>query len=575
MRLFYLFVFLSVFAVSVLCAPIAVFFGENYSLTDWSGDDSCFVISDDKLYLDAPPGGGVRALSLPSSSVDDAEWSFLLQLDSNPSGSNYTRFYLTSDSPSLRDSLNGYFLQIGNASDQILLYRQTGLSVKKIAAGETKRLDLDTVRLSVRVTRSALGSWHVFSKMNGESEFVEECSAVDSTWKSSFFCGFYCKYTSTRRNSFSFDSLYVDGSSFVDSLPPVIKNVLYSDTLIKVYFSEKVDVESFSCEWESRQVSVSWNAGFSEMTFSFPEPLVKGQKYELALAGMSDLFGNSMRDTTFYFGLPEICGTGNVILNEVMFHPNEDGVDYVELYNVSDRVIDLSSLYLATYRNDTVVYSAKKLGKGFLFPHEYLLLTTDKEKVCSFYECHGEDRFLVMDKLPAYGNEKGCVVLMNKDSLIVDDFCYSSSMHDELLPSETGVSLERCSPDSDMWHSASESAGFGTPGYINSMMLTDLDEIVLETEVCYPYLDEEGNMRIRYSFMEGGYVTNVSVFNLNGVRVCKLLENCSLSTQGTIVWNGKNDTGAVLPVAPYIILFEAQNTAGATIQKKFVCLISW
>jgi len=575
MRLFYLLVFLSVSVLPVFGNSVVSLFDGNDSLTGWSGDDSCFVVSDGKLRLQAPPDGKVSCLSFPSSSVDDAQWQLSVRMDFNPSGSNCARFYLCSDSPSLRDSLNGYFLQMGNASDQILLYRQSCTSVKKIAAGAEGRLNRDSLCFSVRVSRSRLGEWHVFSKMQDEPDFQEECSAVDSVWKSSFFCGLYCRYTSTRRDAFWFDSLLVEGAAFVDAQPPLLKNVVRTDSLVKFYFSEKIDGKYLSCEVDGLPLSVSWNGVFSELTLHFLSSMEKGKRYAFRLLGVKDVAGNAMPDTVLYMGVPERCMPSDLIINEVLFYPSEGGADYVELYNRSGKVLDVSTLRLATYRSDGASYSAKKIGEMQLFPSEYMLLTSDVENVCSSYSCTEDAVSVKMDKLPNYGNEKGCVVLMDKDSSLIDDFCYTSSMHNELLKDKRGVSLERVSPDGNDWMSASETAGYGTPGYANSVRLTEVDEVRLETDVCYPYQDDSGMLRIYYSFSTGGYVANISIYNVNGICVRSLANNLYLSSQGSLRWDGRDNNGAVVPVAPYVILLEANNSQGDVVRRSFVCVVSW
>jgi len=575
MRLFSLLVFLHLLVLPAFGTPISVFFDGNQPLSEWSGDNSSFVFSNGQLRLQALPGGKVAYLSMPSTSMDDAEWRLSLQMDFNPSGSNLFRFYLCSDTHSLRDSLNGYFLQIGNASDQILLYRQTGVSVKKLAAGETLRLNRDSLHLIVRVTRSQSGEWHVYSKMKHESSFLEECSVVDTVWRSSYYCGFYCKYSSTRNKAFAFDSLFVDGKTFLDTESPVVNNIAYSDSLIKITFSEKIDARVFKFKVDDCPLSAKWNSGFSELTLSFLSPLKSGDLYELHLMEMKDMAGNALPDTVWRFGLPEKCMPKDVIINEVLFNPFEDGTDYVELYNRSSKMLDVSNLLLATYRSDGSIYSAKKIGSKFLFPKEYLLLTADKYAVCTFYDCLAEEAFLEMDKLPAYGNEKGCVVLIDKDSLLIDDFCYAASMHDEFLQNRKGVSLERCSPDGNVWRSASAASGFGTPGYGNSMHLTEVDEVSMLAEVCYPYQDESGFLKIKYSFSQDSYVATVNIYNMNGICVRTLADHLRLSSQGTLEWDGCDDNGNVLSVAPYIILFEANDANGHTVSERFVCVVSW
>ena len=59
---------------------------------------------------------------------------------------------------------------------------------------------------------------------------------------------------------------------------------------------------------------------------------------------------------------------------------------------------------------------------------------------------------------------------------IIDAFAYYEDMHFSLLETTDGVSLERLNPNaktqnSNNWHSAASTAGFGTPTYKNSQEL--------------------------------------------------------------------------------------------------------
>ena len=79
------------------------------------------------------------------------------------------------------------------------------------------------------------------------------------------------------------------------------------------------------------------------------------------------------------------------------------------------------------------------------------------------------------DRIPAYNNDEGYVVLLNEDMEVIDEFHYYEKMHSPFLTNKKGVSLERnsfSSPtnDPDNWHSASTIAPYGTPGYKNSQI---------------------------------------------------------------------------------------------------------
>ncbi|MBR4838859.1 MAG: lamin tail domain-containing protein [Paludibacteraceae bacterium] len=574
MRLFYLFVFLFVSCSTVLCASKGRQYDGNKMFEFWSGEKENFILTDSSLQLHAPRELRKSYLFTPSSVFGEAEWRMRLRLGFNPSGSNYVRFYLSSNSPDLKGSLEGYFVQVGNASDQILLYRQSGTSVKKLVASATQRLDFDSLIVDIRVNRTATGAWSLASKINGEPSFSVDGTANDSTFTSCYFMGIFCNFTTTRREQFYFDYFSVQGEEFRDEEPPTILKVEKSDTCVRLSFSERIDSLQAACYMDGEPLSGFWNASSTQLTLNFDSPLQRGVLHRLSLDGIVDMAGNRLKDTLLEVVLAEPLKQGDLIINELLFHPYQGGVDYVELYNRSGNYVNLGGLLLASYKSDTLLYAAKRLPDRLLAPEEYVVLTTDSDAVCQFYDCQGNDVFLILEKLPAYGNSKGSVVLATRDSLVIDDFIYQESMHDELLKGKEGVALERVSPDSKEWVSASATSHFGTPGYRNSSVSSGLEEVRLAQEVCYPQRGEEGGIRLSYSFSQPGYFAYVSVFNLNGVCVRHLLQNQLLGTSGEIEWDAKSDNGVLQPIAPYIILFEAHNAQGELVRKKFVCVVS-
>ncbi len=251
----------------------------------------------------------------------------------------------------------------------------------------------------------------------------------------------------------------------------------------------------------------------------------------------------------------------------------------MEIYNRSNKVLDLSQLNISNRRNGDL-YASKSFGKTeiLIFPEEYKVLTSNKEKVCNFFDCQNEEAFLTMT-LPAYTNDSGYVVLTDKNGEVINEFNYTASMHSPAIKASNrkGVALERQSFEGDEWNSASEDSGLGTPGYLNSKRPdssgTEI-HLSLENEVCSIYQDKEGNPILAYQFKEGGYTANIAIFSINGQIIRKLGENMTLPYQGIIRWDRKDENGRVVPVSPYIFLFEAFHPNGDIYRKSLVGIVS-
>ena len=276
---------------------------------------------------------------------------------------------------------------------------------------------------------------------------------------------------------------------------------------------------------------------------------------------------------------PEIK-PGDIIINEILFNPVPDGNDYVELLNISEKQMPLKNLYLASRNNDlhlTQIYPVTEKNQWFE-PGNYLALTKDTNGVFPFFFIECKACFQQMEKFPSFNNDEDYVVLLNEKMEIIDELFYSEEMHHELLADEEGVSLERISLEAitsnpENWASASGLAGYGTPGYKNSQAeskeVSSTPRVTFEPEAFSPNLDGYNDeYKIHYQLNKPGYLANILIFDAAGRFVMQLAKNEIMATNGTIYWNGKNETGQKLPIGVYVVMVEIFNTEGVVYKYK-------
>ncbi|HQN17204.1 MAG TPA: hypothetical protein PLC90_12735, partial [Bacteroidales bacterium] len=181
----------------LLCLPLALSaqFYDNFSdgnFTDsvtWTGTNSYFVINNEVLQSNGPNSntntvGDTIYLSTPNTMMDATEWSFLLDLKFNPTADNIVRIYLVSDNADLRQNLNGYFIEMGQTNaDYVKFYKQSG-ALKTLLFTGTTAYSASTVKTMIKVTRSASGSWKIYSDPTaaGIIYLPEGDSIVDNTF---------------------------------------------------------------------------------------------------------------------------------------------------------------------------------------------------------------------------------------------------------------------------------------------------------------------------------------------------------------------------------------------------------
>ncbi len=301
--------------------------------------------------------------------------------------------------------------------------------------------------------------------------------------------------------------------------------------------------------------------------------LSPGTTYTITLSQLKDCNGNLISANTLEFILPEEADSLDVIINEVLFNPREDGVDFVEVYNRSSKNIDLNGWQLGRKYEDRVEEYIISSGHHILWPGQYLALTTNKMRLVEDYPLGRSDDMIEMNAFPVLPNESASILLIDDEDQIMDAFEYHEDMHLSLLESVDGVSLERISfdqptQDPNNWQSASSTVGFATPGYQNSQSMEVAPKGVLTIE---PKVFVPANFgstitpdftTINYQLTSTGQLANVNIYNRNGQLIKNLASGISLASNGFLRWDGTTDGGSVASMGYYLIVFELYDGTG-------------
>ena len=305
-------------------------------------------------------------------------------------------------------------------------------------------------------------------------------------------------------------------------------------------------------------------------------PGLKGKKLQIIVKMANHYSGdkvildeiNVAADIIYEPALP-----GDVVLNEILFNPVSGGNDYVEIVNVSNKLISLKNLFLASRDNEFQLTQNYPLAEvDFPFePESYLVLTKDTNGVFPWFYIDCAGCFHQMGKFPSYNNDEDVVVLLNEKMEIIDEFHYNEEMHSPFFYDAEGIALERISMKTATnspgnWFSASTEAGYGTPGYKNSQTDSEIaaqPKITFEPEAFSPNLDGYNDeYHIHYKLNQPGYLANVWIFDAGGQLVMQLAKNDILSARGEITWNGEDETGQKQPMGVYVVALEIFNTKG-------------
>jgi hypothetical protein len=321
---------------------------------------------------------------------------------------------------------------------------------------------------------------------------------------------------------------------------------------------------------------VAHNPDYKIVDLTPSSPLQINVIYTLTSTGnITDCAGNEiLTGSSARLAIPAEAEENDIVINELLFDPVEDCVDFVEIFNRSAKVIDLKDLILVNYDtiNNVITDYNQISGDPFLiFPDDYLVLSTDSSAVKKCYKTTDPKAFINMVSFPSMNNEDGVVAITTKSGEVIDLVAYTAAMQYPLLTSVDGVSLERINPerasdDATNWHSAAESAGFGTPGYKNSQFgvtVTDENEITLSPDIFSPDNDGYNDyLNIAYSFGAPGNNISITIYDATGHLICNLVNHELCGTSGAFAWDGITDERTKALIGRYIVFVEVFDMDG-------------
>lgn len=319
---------------------------------------------------------------------------------------------------------------------------------------------------------------------------------------------------------------------------------------------------------------------FDRVIIKLANPLMRNKVYSIKIASVEDCVGNriDIRNDTTQVGLSEQAIKNDVVINEILFNPTPSATDYVEIYNRSNKILDLRQLYIANRNTTGTIGNLVQLSSesNLIFPQEFKVITASAAMVNSNYIVLNKEAFIEIESMPSFNDDRGTVVILNAQGEITDELTYNEKWHFKLIDNFEGVALERVNynaltQSAENWHSAATAIGYGTPTYKNSQYHSNeglVGEMRLSPEIFSPDNDGQDDFAtMDYHFPEPGYVANITIFNAMGRPIRYLQKNSLCGTTGTFRWDGLGEKNQLLAVGVYIIFTEIFNLKG--IKKQF------
>ena len=441
----------------------------------WSGTSSDFVIapSGELQINNFVAASSYLTTNNGLTSLNNTEWHFRIRQTFSPSSSNYGRVYLTSSSAILTTNPDGYFLQFGEAgaTDAVRLYKSISGLHTLICSSPDGQI-ANSFSVGVKVIRDQLGNWNLFVDPTGGTTYGSAFTGFDSGSSFGAFFGVLGVYTASNASKFYFDNFYI-GPEIIDTNPPVLlATSVINAQQIDVLFDENIhslvatNVTNFSINPQIAVQTVQLDNANQALLHLTVAPLTNGQTYQLSLDSIRDLAGNNAptMTTSFTYLVGDSAVKGDIIISEFLADPDPSVglplVEYIELYNKSNKYIDLTGWKIGDAFGDGT------LTGGFIYPGAYKI-------ICSNASLVDYPNGIGVTSFPSLNNAGDAIVLKQPNLFVMDQINYTTSWYKDDNKKNGGFSLELINPndpcsDEDNWRASNAQIG-GTPGTQNSV----------------------------------------------------------------------------------------------------------
>lgn len=312
---------------------------------------------------------------------------------------------------------------------------------------------------------------------------------------------------------------------------------------------------------------LQWNNTLDTLTLFFNSEFQTDEIYTLQIKAFQLCSSLITLPKESLFHQSEISND-DIIISEILFNPKEGGVDFVEIYNTTDRPINLKNWALGNR-----IISPEIL---LIQSKEYLAISTNKTVIAFHYPSARINNIIEVPSIPSYANQQGIVTLLNPKQKMIDSIYYNANMHDKLISNRKGISLERQSVNPTnkgykIFKSASTIQEGATPGYQNSININNSDKknnIFLTSKTVSPNNDSyEDYLEINYELSDADYYMNIAIYNDKGTLINRLIRNERAGTTGLVKWDIKGENGQKSPPGYYIAIIEIYDSKGG--RKRF------
>jgi hypothetical protein len=263
-----------------------------------------------------------------------------------------------------------------------------------------------------------------------------------------------------------------------------------------------------------------------------------------------------------------------------MYDPDTDNSEFVEFQNVSGGEVNIGGWRIEDENGNFFRLS----DTSFVLPADhYFVLAADSSAILKYALHDFAYQTIIGASSLGLINSGELILLKDVKGNIIDSVWYSDKWHNKNFTSTKNLSLERINPqyngnDPLNWSSSVNPAG-ATPGNLNSIYTQNISgstEIFVHPNPFSPDNDGfEDFAIINFKLTQPVAQVRIKIFDSTGRLVRILTGNQPSGSEGSIIFDGKDDGGNSLRIGIYIIYLEAfNNNSGITESLKTVVVIA-
>ena len=177
-------------------------------------------------------------------------------------------------------------------------------------------------------------------------------------------------------------------------------------------------------------------------------------------------------DTTNNFSYKNIVGVSinevrnDIVINEIMYAPTSPQPEWIEIYNRSNKTIDIKNYKIADAADTVKIISQSTI----LSPNEFFVIAKDSI-IFNYYNINSG---YILSPFPTLNNTNDKLILLDSLNRVIDSLFYSSTWGGANNKSLERVDVTVSSTDSSNWKT-SKYIFNATPGTYNSVTQKDFD----------------------------------------------------------------------------------------------------